>query len=106
MPSYSNAGTVWVGTATAVIHATFRHDGPNNVSFPAGLFTVAPIVQLTAQMANLADNPVTVNTVRTAAHGGTGGVDATGFSYVVFAENAPTADLSVTVQITAIAPGP
>lgn len=106
MPSYSNAGTVWVGTATATIHAGFVHDGPNNVAFPAGLFTVAPVVQLTAQMANSADNPVTANTIRTAAHGSTGGVDATGFSYCVFAQNSVSADLSVTVQITAIAPGP
>jgi|SRR5882757_4217752 len=106
MPNYSNAGQVWVGTATAVIHASFVHDGPNNVSFPAGLFSTAPVVTLTAQMATSADNPITANTIRTAAHGGTGGIDATGFSYCVFAENAVTSDLSVTVQIIAIAPGP
>jgi hypothetical protein len=101
---FSNAGTVWVGTTTALIRAPFAHDGPNNVSFPAGLFSVAPVVQLTCQMATSADNPVMVNTIRTAAHGGTGGVDATGFSYCVFGENTVSTDLSVTIQITAIAP--
>lgn len=101
---FSNAGTVWVGTTTAVIHDSFVHDGPNNVNFPAGLFSVAPVVTLTAQMTTDATNPVTANTIRTAAHGGTGGVDATGFSYVAFAKNPVSGDASLTIQIIAIAP--
>jgi hypothetical protein len=102
---FSNAGTVWVGISQVTIANGLAHVDPVNVSFPAGLFTATPVVSLTAQMDSSNTNAVKVNTIRTAAHSGTGGVDATGFSYVVRSDAAQSPAFQVTVQIIAIQPG-
>jgi hypothetical protein len=101
--NFANANVV-VGTSSATIPSSLSHSGPVNVSFPAGVFTSVPILDLTVQTVTTDDNPVWVNVLRTASHPNNSGVDVNGFSFSIHSQNQVGSSTTLTVWYIAIQP--